>query len=192
MEAPRARIQDFIRAYFTNAGALMSGIPTIPAAGLGLYVQNATARYVFWVTAAFCLALSSYFVWREERLRVIALDKSEQREIVRAELSHLRNLGVGIRNDASPGLLTRDQWPAWIERTAWNAEAIAAIRKVSNADAGWFEIADIMPKARLGVAIDEAMPHDEVAQALRRFQLHDFRLVKLEQLISGEKGKICQ
>lgn len=69
----QSRFRDFIRAFWPNLFALMSGGPSVPAAMLALYVDAPWAKIALWVTAFICLVLSAYFVWRPERRKVIKL-----------------------------------------------------------------------------------------------------------------------
>jgi len=48
----------------------MSGGPSVPAAVFAAYVDNPWARGALILTAIGCAVLSSYFVWRQERIRV--------------------------------------------------------------------------------------------------------------------------
>jgi hypothetical protein len=51
----------------------MSGGPSVPLAILALFVESDAAKIGLWITAAVCVVLSAYFVWRPERLKVIDL-----------------------------------------------------------------------------------------------------------------------
>jgi hypothetical protein len=180
---------EFAKALAKHWKGSMSGgasiIAGLGASGLGW------SNWQTWVWgAATAFVIGAYFVWADERRSVIALDKTEQHENVRLRLAQLRNLGVGIRNEASNGVLMAAQWPQWWDKTvAWNAEVIETIKRISPADAEWFSVMDIMQPARVGLPIHESVDAGNVVGA---FQLHDERLVRLGQLITGEKGKVCQ
>lgn len=66
-------IREFVRAFGTNWFAVMSGGPSVPFAIWALFVQNETARVGLWLTAAGCIVLSAFFVWRAERKEVVDL-----------------------------------------------------------------------------------------------------------------------
>jgi hypothetical protein len=68
-----ARFQDFVRSFGGHWFNYMSGAPSVPAAIIALYVSNPITEVLLWLTAAACVVLSSYLVWRVERLKVIEL-----------------------------------------------------------------------------------------------------------------------
>lgn len=72
-EHPQARFRDFLRAFWPNWFALMSGGPSVPLAIWAFFVENNTAKIGLWITTAVCALLSAYFVWRPERKSVIDL-----------------------------------------------------------------------------------------------------------------------
>jgi hypothetical protein len=69
----QARFWDFIRAFWPNWFALMSGGPSVPLAIGTQFVESDAAKIGLWITAAICVVLSAYSVWRPERLKVIDL-----------------------------------------------------------------------------------------------------------------------
>jgi hypothetical protein len=81
---------DFIRSYWPNWFALMSGGPSVPAAIAALYVESDVAKICLWVTAAVCFVLSSFFVWRKERQEVLALEQQLQEIVQSRALLELR------------------------------------------------------------------------------------------------------
>jgi len=64
----------FLRAFSPWWFVLMSGGPSVPAAILAYYLDPLPAKIALWATAAFCVIMSAYLVWRRERLTVIALE----------------------------------------------------------------------------------------------------------------------
>lgn len=189
--AEPASIKEFAKALASHWKGSMSGGAGIFAAlgALGLGWSN--AQTFLWGAAA-ALAVGSYLVWADERQKVVALDKADQREAVRLLLAKLRNRGVAIRNEASNGVLMAAQWPQWQERiVAWNAEVIETIKRISPPDAEWFSVMDIMQPARVGVLIASDIDQDSADSVARIFQLHDERLKRLSQLITGEVGNVC-
>jgi hypothetical protein len=65
------RFRDFIKAYTRNWFAIMSGGPSVPLAVLTLFVDSSSAKLGLWITAAACIVLSAYFVWRTEHQRFL-------------------------------------------------------------------------------------------------------------------------
>ena len=66
----------FLRAFGGRWFILMSGPPTVPLAGLALFVGNTALRVLFVVLAVACGVFSAYWVWRQER---IARNEAEAR-----------------------------------------------------------------------------------------------------------------
>jgi hypothetical protein len=64
----------FLRAFSPWWFVLMSGGPSVPAAILAYYLDPLPAKIALWATAAFCVIMSAYLVWRRERLTVIELE----------------------------------------------------------------------------------------------------------------------
>lgn len=75
MEKPQAGFRDFIRAFGDHWFNYMSGSLSVPAAMLALYVESPVAKLALWLTAAACIVLAAYLVWRTERLKVIQLEE---------------------------------------------------------------------------------------------------------------------
>jgi hypothetical protein len=73
MEQERSRFRDFIRAFWPNWFAMMSGGPSVPAAIIAYYVDNPWAKVALWATAFGCLILAAYLVWRAERQKAMRL-----------------------------------------------------------------------------------------------------------------------
>jgi hypothetical protein len=63
--------RDFIRSFWPNYFALMSGGWSVPAAIAAFFVTNETARNWLWATAGVCAVLAAYLVWKPERKKVI-------------------------------------------------------------------------------------------------------------------------
>jgi hypothetical protein len=186
MVIPSARFRDYLLAYWESWFALMSGGLSVPAAVSALYVQNDTARAALWITAALALVLSGYFVWRLERQKVIGLSKSERLEEWRAALGELRAIGVKLRNDAQFGFHEGDiDLKKWIgEATDWNINVIQTIRALYPAEATWFQTLDVIPEARISLRLEKGLIGTEDGdRAVFLWPMHDFRLVKLEEII---------
>ena len=89
-------------------------------------------------------------------------------------LSALRADGVELRNQ---GLRLGVDIAAWDRAsTAWSDKVAATIREIDPADAEWFRTLDAVPAARV-------QPLELDARHLKSFREHDFRLVRLEELI---------
>jgi hypothetical protein len=90
---------------------------------------------------------------------------------------------VALRNRAGDAADTADVgWPEWEEQAAeWTQRVIETIRQLNEADAEWFATLDVVPAPRIplkSVWYSESKGH--------LYAMHDFRLVKLEQLIKKE------
>lgn len=73
-DAPKSdNFQSFVRAFWPNLFALMSGGPSVPAAIAALYVDPLWAKILLWITVATCLVFAAYFVWRSERRKVMEM-----------------------------------------------------------------------------------------------------------------------
>ncbi len=66
----RPTFQNFAKAFWRSWFALMSGIPSVPVAIGAFYLENTIAKIALWVTAAGCLILSAYSLWKTERTKV--------------------------------------------------------------------------------------------------------------------------
>jgi hypothetical protein len=110
-------------------------------------------------------------------------------ESTRAKLGRMRQVGVDLRNKAQFGFERHEDIQPWMDAVAqWNSDIIGAIRNVSDADAEWFAIADIVEHPRIPMQTTEPNVSDDRSFFL--YNLHDFRLLKLEELISGTKGNL--
>ncbi len=72
-EPLRASPLAFIRSFGADYFDYMSAGPSVPAAALALYISNPWAQVALWATAALCLVLTAYRMWRREREKVIEL-----------------------------------------------------------------------------------------------------------------------
>lgn len=92
----------------------------------------------------------------------------------RNELSELRSKGVELRND---GIRLGVDVAAWDRASVeWMQKVVATIGKIDEADAEWFKTLDAVPAARV-------QPLQLDARHLRSFREHDYRLIRLEELI---------
>lgn len=89
-------------------------------------------------------------------------------------LSVLRSEGVELRNQ---GLRLGVDIAAWDRAsTAWADKVVATIKEIDGPDAEWFRTLDAVPAARV-------QPLELDAKHLKSFREHDYRLVRLEELI---------
>jgi hypothetical protein len=66
-------LRQFVRAIMARWFTAMSGPLTVPAAIMAAYASSDKAKVAFGLTALACLVFTAYWVWRAERLNVIAL-----------------------------------------------------------------------------------------------------------------------
>jgi hypothetical protein len=69
----RPTFRDFASAFWRNWFALMSGSPSVPVAIFAFYLENQIAKLALWATAAGCLILSAYQLWKPERTKAVEL-----------------------------------------------------------------------------------------------------------------------
>jgi len=106
---------------------------------------------------------------------------------LRLLLAQHRREGVEIRNAGSRLELEDSDFNAWLAKvTDWMERAISLIAQIDPADAEWFRILDAVPDPR--VPLYRPRKHHEGAH-LKAHREHDFRLVRLEQLIDRYAAK---
>lgn len=130
--------------------------------------------WILGITFAFGWFLS--FMWR----RVVHLNRQIRDSRVR--IAELRDEGVKIRNKGWSGL-TNESWREWEQEALnWNAEIISEMRKISEADATWFSVLDVVPPPRLFPAV--LMQDGKIQEDfLKLYCEHDFRLARLGDMI---------
>jgi hypothetical protein len=103
------------------------------------------------------------------------------REAAVLRLAQLRTDGVVIRNEA--GRVHDDNLQPWLGKVdKWMHEAIDVIWQISEADSEWFKTLDVVPPARVQFAI--ALKNTaHVPVFVRAYNQHDFRLVRLDELL---------
>jgi len=102
----------------------------------------------------------------------------------RAHLSVLRTEGVAIRNK---GQRLKSDFPTWeVEVATWASNVIQAIAAIDEADAEWFKTLDTVPPPRLPILTP--FPKHE-AKHLKIYREHDYRIVKLDQIIQRYGAK---
>jgi hypothetical protein len=124
---------------------------------------------LFWAVLEFCLKLTKQI--REARVDIAKLRRSGV---------ELRNFGQNTFADEA----TFEKW--WADTLQWEKDVVAAIAKISVADAEWFAIMDSYPNTSREPLLDPFEPrkghHDRLAQ-------HDFQLMRLGQMIRDLWGR---
>jgi hypothetical protein len=125
------------------------------------------------------VALAFLFVWMLEstvRLR-------RQIKSARVEIAILRRRGVEIRNNGMGIITNAAAWLQW-ERDAldWNDKVISELAKISEADAEWFSVLDVVPPPRL--APQQDAPEEIKDAYCKLFGEHDFRVCRLGKMIN--------
>jgi hypothetical protein len=105
----------------------------------------------------------------------------EKRKRGRVKLAELRDAGVSIRNECITILPSR--LAAWMSRAEqWNIDATKAIAEIDRADSMWFATLDALPPGRVRMTALSA-------EQAKLYREHDFRLVKLEELMNRYAGE---
>jgi len=180
----------YLRAFRAHWIDAMSGIASVPLAVAAVFVGEKYQQIVLWVASVSCLLIAGYRVWATERRKVIALDVSAKREAVRLRVAELITEGAGLRNEATGDYnpFSAEEMIGWCGRaTAWHNVVLDTLKKVSAADAEWYRTLDVVPAPTIPLA-EPPCGTDEDGRRL--YAMHNFRLKKLEQLVSGEKGNL--
>lgn len=107
----------------------------------------------------------------------------------RVKIADLRHKGVQIRNRGRWIVQDEKSWLKWKkEALEWNRKVKREMEKISEADAEWFAILDVVPPPRL---FPKLLLQDEKLQQdfLKLYQEHDFRLARLGEMIRDLWGK---
>jgi len=124
---------------------------------------------LFWVLLDYCVKLTKQI--REGRVQLSSLRKRGV---------ELRNYGQGqVTSDAS-----YDRWAA--DTLQWEKDVVAAIAKISAADAEWFEIMDVVPRPRLPLNIS-GVTNQQVH--VERYNQLDYQLKRLGEMIRDLWGR---
>ena len=182
-------LPEFAKALARHWKGSMSGGAGIFAAVGGLWLGWTNGQALFWGAVA-AFAVGSYLVWRDEREKVIALDLFSKREAARLRIAELITEGAGIRNEALDEYnpFTHPELVGWANRVqAWHNVVLSTLKSVSAADAEWYRTLNEIPPP----AIPMAEPSEGADEnGLKVYAMLNFRLRKLEQLVSGEKGNL--
>jgi hypothetical protein len=117
-------------------------------------------------------ALGFIVFWLLQRL----VELERRMRGARLKLAQLRAAGVALRNEARTPL-DLEAFADWKLRiAAWNMEVVAEIRKVSEGDAEWFSILDIVETPRIPIHV--SLQGDDLD-----YRMHDLRLKRLGDMI---------
>jgi len=72
-------IKDFTRALVGNWWTTLSGLFSVPATFLSLWVSNDAAKIVWGLTAFVCLWVTAYRVWKPEHDKVVERDQQKRK-----------------------------------------------------------------------------------------------------------------
>ena len=99
----------------------------------------------------------------------------------RVELSNLRAEGVEIRNTGRHKFADEPSYLAWKKSVIdWEANVVAAISKVNEADAEWFKVLDVVP---IPARLPFYKKHDPEDLHELHYRMHDCRLDRLGKMI---------
>ena len=106
----------------------------------------------------------------------------------RVGLSELREKGVELRNEGREVMATQAAWDDWRKRAEkWNADVIQKIGEISQADAIWFSILDVVPNPRIPIGKNNLQETIErrpwIKEHERLYHMHDFRVARLGEMI---------
>lgn len=158
---------DWIRPWLGNFPT-MTGLVGFPSLVVGVIVAILLVAY-----------------WLLER--VVYLENRIYR--ARGELARLRRKGVELRNEGRHSITTKAKWEEWQPRAAkWNKDVILSLKDISEADAEWFAVLDVVPSPRLP---PENAPRESPEQEafLKLYKEHDFRVKRLGEMVYSLWGK---
>jgi hypothetical protein len=133
--------------------------------------ESALLQIPSWVYAVF-VGLGFVLWWLLEEL----VRLRRQIKGARFELARLRAEGVAIRNDGM-GISSETDFAEWERRALiWNDRVIESMRKISEADAEWFSILDVVTAPRVGTGF-------KYGPFQKLFGEHDLRVKRLGKMI---------
>lgn len=110
----------------------MSGAPSVPLGLIGYFIENDALRIILFGTAAVCIVISGYLIWRHERLSVIDLT-----EKITPKLSISKNDETPVRFQ----YLNETTWRVSVENTSM-AQTIDNVWVEISIDGGTANIID--------------------------------------------------
>ncbi len=191
MDARTPTIRNFLFAFRGHWFDAMSGAASVPFSAAAAFSAQTYQQIIFAVMAFACVWFAAYRIWAVEREKVIALDKEWQREAARLRSAELITEGVGLRNEALDHYnpFNDDELQGWGNRAMlWHNAVLATLKSVSPADAEWYRTLNEVPPPVIPLA---EPPWGADEGVLEIYRDHNFRLKKLDQLVSGEKGNLC-
>ena len=160
--ASRYGLPNFIRfavviiaaIYLYRYGHVMNWVETFGVIG------TVTFSILFWVMLEYCLKIIKQI--REARV----------------EIAKLRRSGVELRNCGQSRVIDEATYDKWCADTLqWEKDVVAAIAKISVADAEWFAIMDSYPDAPRKPLLKPFAPREKSHR--ERYEQHDFQLARL-------------
>jgi hypothetical protein len=107
----------------------------------------------------------------------------------RVEISKLRNRGVELRNQGRL-ITSMTEWLKWHKETGeWHTTVSTAIRKISTADAEWWDCLDVVPRPRLPIIKEFIAEGVDAGEHRKRYREHDFQLRRLGKMIRDLWGR---
>jgi hypothetical protein len=133
---------------------------------------------IAWGVGAGLLLLLYFVIEYATRLR-------KQIKGTRVGLSRLRSEGVEKRNRGRENFATKDDFEKWrAEVLDWNQRVIKEIRNITEADAEWFSVLDVVYAPRLSMNTTPPAPawHEDHK---KHYGEHDERLKRLGEMIQN-------
>lgn len=129
----------------------------------------------------FASALAFLFAW----MFAYAHKLRRQIQISRVELSKLRKRGVALRNEGKSLFSSNSEFLEWSQNTKdWHKEVYESLKKISEADAEWFETLDVVPQPRIPL-LNSFITNTQID----RYRQLDFQVRRLGEMIRELWGK---
>jgi hypothetical protein len=112
MASTKSDITDFTRALFGNWWTWLSGLFSVPATFLALYVSNDAAKIVWGLAALGSLWFAAYRVWKAEHDKVVEHDekKRQLRDDIAALREEVGNYRIAMEADHKAGQFNEPAW----------------------------------------------------------------------------------
>ena len=171
-------------------GAASYGLPNIVRAVLALATVGYVGLYghvMSWLETVGIVGSVGFFLLFWLMLEH-CLKLTRQMREARVEIANLRKIGVGLRNFGQRKITDQTTYDKWCADTLqWEKDVVAAIAKISAADAEWFATMDSYPavprEPLLNPFYNLVTPHEA------RYAQHDFQLARLGQMIRDLWGR---
>jgi hypothetical protein len=141
---PSTSVWAFLRAFGGRWFVAMSGPLTVPFTAAAVFVDNAWLKLLFGLSAATCATFTSYWLWRAERQRAIALtsraneleERLEPRLVFVQQDCCRRNSSLGVVGVANPHPVSVDDAKVYISIPALQVDDVLVKRSGMAADEG--------------------------------------------------------